>query len=228
MEASGEEAEAVARVTVAGTRGARAARIAPSMSSATLGLMVPALMLLAPSTGHGGSDRTTRITLECVVDGAPEEVFALWTSENGVRQFFCPMAHIEPRVGGRYEMIFSPDQDPDGSSYGTRGARILRLVPNRELNFEWPSFLAWADPAIPGGPPVSPELRDERPIPWVEVTFLAADRQRTMTRVQLVHHGFREGAPWLASRRYFWTAWSSVMGRLGALCSEIAERKRSP
>ncbi len=91
------------------------------------------------------------------------------------------------------------------------------MVENEFLAFEWPSFIAWQSPEG-GGPPVAPMLRSQRPIPtWVGVRFEPLEGQPNRTRVTLSHYGFQNGEIWDESRKYFWTAWPSVLGRLGSI-----------
>src|SRR3954471_22999768 len=85
--------------------------------------------------GKQKTDRT--IFLEAVIAAPPAEVFGLWTSAEGIKKFFAPDARVDATVGGRYEILFAPKKDPEGNSHGTKGARIVKLVPNKELAFEW-------------------------------------------------------------------------------------------
>jgi len=165
-----------------------------------------------------GKVRTDRaIALEKIVDAPPARVFELWTTAEGVRTFFAPDARIEPRVGGAYEVLFAPAQDPLGYSHGTTGARVLRLVPDRELAFEWITF---AGDALLGrnAPPVAPRsLRDARPIPtWVELQFEPVAGDAGKTRVTFHHYGFRHGEPWDESYAWFGRAWAGVLDQLAA------------
>ncbi len=114
--------------------------------------VVAGLLALAPQPAAGpgaapreetktlwaGKVRTDRaILLEKTVKGTPAEIFRLWTTLEGVRTFFAPDARLDPRVGGRYEIIFDPATDPEGRSRGTRGARILTFTEPRARAFEW-------------------------------------------------------------------------------------------
>jgi uncharacterized protein YndB with AHSA1/START domain len=158
------------------------------------------------------------IVVETVVNAPPTEVYALWTSPTGVTKFFAPKAEIDARAGGDYTIIFAPDHDPDGRSYGTKGARILRLDPPHALSFEWIPFTA--DAQIPGvsGPPAIPAAeRNAAPLPtWVEITFdPVGDGSRT--RIRLAHYGFRHGGKWDESYAFFQRAWTGVLNHLAAL-----------
>ena len=67
------------------------------------------------------------ILVEAVVEAPPAEVFQLWTTPAGVQKFFAADARIDPRTGGRYEIIFNPTADPEGARAGTKGAKIVCL-----------------------------------------------------------------------------------------------------
>ena len=176
--------------------------------------------------GKQKTDRT--IFLEATVDAPPAEVFRLWTSEEGIKKFFAPAARVEARVGGRYEIIFAPARDPEGNSHGTKGARILKLVPGKELAFEWITFAGDELPGYNAPPYAAPAERNTRPLPtWVELAFEPVETQPGKTRVRLAHYGFRDGEKWEKSFQWFERAWKGVLDELAASCQnrESAEAK---
>lgn len=59
-----------------------------------------------------------------------------------------PDARVDARVAGRYEIIFDLATDQDGSVRGTKGARILELVPGKKLAFEWIAFVGQEHPGL--------------------------------------------------------------------------------
>jgi uncharacterized protein YndB with AHSA1/START domain len=167
--------------------------------------------------GKVKTDRT--VELEVIVDATPAQVFALWSTAEGVRKFFAPAATIDLRSGGAYEIRFAPEADPLGYSHGTTGARVLRFVPGREISFEWITF-AGDNLLGHSAPPIAPRsLRDMRPLPtWVELSFEAVPGSPHKTRVVFHHYGFRHGEPWDASFAWFSRAWAGVLDGLAATC----------
>lgn len=151
------------------------------------------------------------VVTEKMVQGTPQEVFALWTCPDTVRTFFAPDAVIEPRVGGEYTMLFAPQQDPQGLSHGTKGARILAFEPGKRLVFEWIPFTARAIPGMPG-PPVASAAERSASMTTVELTFAAKGRGSTLVRLR--HRGFRDGALWDESHAYFARVWPMVLQSL--------------
>jgi uncharacterized protein YciI/uncharacterized protein YndB with AHSA1/START domain len=153
------------------------------------------------TTTKSRTDRT--IELDIVVNAPAADVFDLWISENGVKSFFAPGARIEPRVGGAYEIMFDPQNDPTGEQFGTRGARLLAMERGRRLAFEW------------RGKPGMDALRRE-PLPtWVELIFSPANDDAGKTKVTLRHFGFGQGAEWDEGFEYFGEkAWPHVLRQL--------------
>lgn len=172
----------------------------------------PALM-----KGKVKTDRT--VNLDAIVDASPADVYRLWTSADGVKKFFAPEARIDPKIGGGYQIIFFPSKDPEGESHGTKGARILDLVPNQKLVFEWITF-AGDDLLGKNAPPYAPPSeRNLNPLPtWVELSFEPVAGQPNQTHVKLAHYGFREGEKWERSYQWFTHAWQGVLDQLSQYC----------
>jgi uncharacterized protein YndB with AHSA1/START domain len=154
--------------------------------------IVAALLLTTDAPVPPGKERTDRtISLEVTVDAPPAEVFRLWTTSEGATKFLAPAAHIEPNVGGRYQIVFDPVGDPEGAYHGSKVGKVLRIVPDKELSFEWPM------------PPFGPELGGP-PVPtWVELEFLPAPDKTGRTRLRFAQYGFKTGGKWDA---FDWSA----------------------
>ena len=167
-----------------------------------------------------GKQKTDRsIFLEAVVAASPAEAFRLWTSAEGIGKFFAPDARIDAVTGGRYEILFAPAKDPEGNSHGTKGARILKLVPDKELAFEWITFAGDELLGRNAPPYAPPSERDVRPFPtWVELSFDAVEGQPNQTHVRFAHYGFREGEKWEQSYHWFGRAWKGVLDQMVAYC----------
>ena len=179
-----------------------------------------------PAALMRGKQKTERtIRLEATVRASPAEVFRLWTTSEGVEEFFAPAAQIEPRSGGRYSIIFAPSKDPQGDSHGTNGAHILKFVPGDELAFEWITFAGDSLLGKNAPPYAVPEMRNVKPLPtWVELSFEVVDGQPNQTHLKFAHYGFGEGELWAQSYQWFGRAWKSVLDQLVAYCDK---KKRS-
>ena len=173
-------------------------------------LIATSLVFALPTMDPPGKEKTGRaIIVERVVAASPADVFRLWTTDDGTRNFFAPDGRVEARAGGRYEMIFNPSVDPEGARAGTKGARILRIEPDRRLDFEWSV----------GVPSVSWDLKDTDFVTWVEVTLEPVPGRPDATRVRLVHEGFRTGGSWEAAYPFFQKSWRNVLDRLTEVCA---------
>jgi uncharacterized protein YndB with AHSA1/START domain len=160
------------------------------------------------------------IELEKVVNAPPPEVFKLWTSADGVKKFFAPDAHIGTRPGEEYTILFFPKEDPEGLVHGTKGARILELVSDKKLAFEWVTFAGDNLKGRNAPPYASPEIRNQVPLPtWVEMTFEEVPGAKT--KIVFRHYGFKDGELWERSQAWFKRAWSMVLDEL----AETLERK---
>ncbi len=136
------------------------------------------------------------IDKEVVVPASAEQVWAAWTTREGITSFFAPDARIEPRVGGAFEIYINPFAEP-----GQKGAddmRFMALQPPRMLSFTW------------NAPPSLPEARAQR-------TFVVVRLQpvgERETRVTLHHTGWGDGGEWDKAYAYFDRAWGNVLGNL--------------
>jgi uncharacterized protein YndB with AHSA1/START domain len=149
------------------------------------------LAAVGPAGGAVASDRILRT--EVTVAGPVDAVWAAWTTEEGIKTFFAPGAHIEPRVDGAYEIFFSPAAPP--GQRGGEGLRILAFEPPRRLSFTW------------NAPPNQPYVRAQRTV----VTIDLAPVDARHTRLRFTHAGWGEGPEWDAAYAYFDDAWSTFV-----------------
>ena len=138
------------------------------------------------------------IVKEAVVAAPVADVYAAWTTPEGIRGFFEVDAAVGLRIGGPMEFYFIPEAPPGGQ--GSEGCQILSYVPDEMLSFSW------------NAPPQFPEERARHT--WVVIDF--TDRGDGTTGVRLRHLGFGEGGNWDEIHTYFDSAWGRVMGALVA------------
>ena len=110
-------------------------------------------VVMGAAVNATAGDRVLRAEM---VLGAPlDDVWKAWASEEGVKTFFAPGAHIEPRVDGAYEIFFNPQGAP--GQRGAEGMRVLAFEPPRRLAFTW------------NAPPTLPAIRGQRTMVVVEL-----------------------------------------------------------
>ncbi len=161
------------------------------------------------------------ITLVKKVNASPDEVFAWWTTDVGVKRIMGAGAKIEPHVGGAYTIIFDPAKDPEGNSFGTNGARILKFERPGKLWLEWITFTDESKPVAEGPPAVPASVRNVRPLPtWVELEFAAVPGDTEKTWVTLNHFGFQNGKKWDETYSFFTKVWIGVLDKLAEVANE--------
>ena len=135
---------------------------------------------------------------EITVPAGLDEVWAAWTTEEGVKSFFAPGCRIVLEPDGPYEIYFNLDA-PDGQR-GGEGLRVLAVQPKKMFSFTW------------NAPPTLPEVRGQR----THVILRFYEAGAGSTRVTLRHDGWGEGGQWDEAFEYFESAWKEVvLPRLG-------------
>jgi uncharacterized protein YndB with AHSA1/START domain len=155
-------------------------------------LLATALLILATSLAVAGSgDRA--IVRSVVVSASVGDVWRAWTTTEGLASFFAPNAHVELKLGGRFELLFDA-KAPIGHQ-GSEGCQILSFVPERMLSFTW------------NAPPAFPAIRHARTFVVLQFETLPDGG----TRIDLRHAGWKEGKDWDAVFAYFDRVWPAVL-----------------
>ena len=137
------------------------------------------------------------ISSDIFIDQPLAAAWRLWTTDSGLESWLTPEAHIDLRLQGSYELFFNPK---DHSDNNTSGCRIIALIPQRLLAFEWkgPSSLA---------------VMNFNPLPtWVSVSFEAVEPNKTIMHFR--HGGWGSGAEWQAAHDWFQSVWTNVLQTL--------------
>lgn len=125
--------------------------------------------------------------------------FSYFTVAERLQLWLCARAHVEPVVGGAFELFW----ETENHEAHTKGCRITAIAPPQLLCFEWrvPSHLC--SPA-----------RDLEPPTHVAVAFIP---DGTETVVHLVHSGWPSFPPWEAARTWQVRSWAGALTRLRTL-----------
>lgn len=140
------------------------------------------------NTGSSAAGPDRAIVGEVVVDAPVSDVWATWTTEEGIKSFFAPACNIDLRVGGAFEMLFLLDAEE--GKRGGEGVTFLAIEPQKMLSFTW------------NAPPHLPEARSQ----FTHV-ILWFDDTDSGTRVTLRHDGWGDGGEWDEAYAYFVDAW---------------------
>ncbi|UCG92090.1 MAG: SRPBCC domain-containing protein [candidate division WOR-3 bacterium] len=139
------------------------------------------------------------IQLHC----ATEHAFKMFTENEHVQKWLTEVADIEPKVGGKYELFWNPE---DRENDSTIGCTITAIEPNKFLAFEWK-----------GPQHYKHFMNDADPLTHVVVFFISSrenKRSETATEVHLIHSGWRSSPEWEEARLYFEKAWNDAFDRL--------------
>ncbi len=137
--------------------------------------------------------------LKCDVNRA----FEMFTVNENLQSWLTNIADVEPRVGGRYELFWDPD---DRENNSTLGCKVTLFEENKLIAFEWkgpPQFKDFMNTAVP--------------LTHVVVFIIPCDGADHCTEVHLIHTGWGDSPEWQKAKSYFDTAWSIAFKNLEGL-----------
>lgn len=135
---------------------------------------------------------------------APATCFQLFLDTQHVASWLCKKAHIEARIGGRYELMWEPE-DPQNNS--TIGCRITAYERDRLLAFQWRSPKQFKDFANAADP-----------LTHVVVAFHGAHDETVVT---LVHSGWRSTPDWQQAAQWQHVAWDYAFRALAGYAQSM-------
>jgi len=143
------------------------------------------------------------IELNCDISRA----FELFTVNEKLESWLPEKAEVEPKVGGKYELFWDPENRETNS---TIGCKITSIKKDKFLSFEWKgperfqSFMNFCDP-----------------LTHVVVVFSASSDDPKKTTLSLFHSGWRDDPEWYKARDYFEKAWSGALANLNEKLLDI-------
>ena len=135
-----------------------------------------------------------RRELSCSVD----QTFSLFTCKKHLESWLTSEADVEPKVGGKYELFWNP-QDKHYDS--TKDCKITAIEPDQFLSFEWKGPKQYHD-----------FMNTADPLTHVVVFFIPGDRQLTI--VHLIHTGWQDTPEWEEARLWFEKSWKGAFDAL--------------
>jgi len=136
------------------------------------------------------------IIKEITLQVAIEDVWNAWTTRKGIQSFFAPECHVELKLYGIYEILFSPEAEP--GKRGAEGNMIMAVDHYKMFSFTWDA------------PPHMPHVRKQRTL--VVLKFKKMGERRT--KIFLCHTGWGDGDEWNRAFDYFSDAWEIIFKRL--------------
>jgi uncharacterized protein YndB with AHSA1/START domain len=131
--------------------------------------------------------------IDCDVNTA----FTMFTENELLENWLTVKAKIEPKIGGKYELFWEPENKNRNS---TIGCKITAIERNKYLSFDWKgpvdfqSFMNEADP-----------------LTHVIVFFSHSEKDPNKSNIHLFHIGWKNDSEWQKARNYFENAWSKAL-----------------
>jgi len=126
------------------------------------------------------------------------QAFEWFTDNEKLTSWLTELAEVEPKVGGKYELFWNPD---DKRYDSTIGCKITAIESDKLLAFEWK-----------GPKQYSAFMNSADPLTHVTVFFVPLSH--TSTEVHLVHSGWRSSAEWEEARQWFENMWTWAFSEL--------------
>lgn len=132
-----------------------------------------------------------------------EQSFKMFTVNEHLESWLTTIAEVEPRVGGKYELFWNPE---DRENDSTLGCTITAFKPGRFLSFEWK-----------GPKQYKHFMNNTDPLTHVVVFFISCNEGNSVnacTDVHVIHSGWRSSPEWEEARLWFEKAWNDALEEL--------------
>lgn len=148
------------------------------------------------------------IHLSVILKCSPHKAFEMFTIDEHLEKWLTTSANVEPKIGGRYELFWNPEDKENDS---TIGCKVLAISSDRFLSFEWK-----------GPKQFKHFMNNVRPLTNVTVLFIPF---QDSTEVHLLHTGWRDTAEWEEARQWFDKTWGNALAELNSYV--VSQRKLS-
>ncbi|MFS0862231.1 SRPBCC family protein [Fredinandcohnia sp. 179-A 10B2 NHS] len=137
------------------------------------------------------------VSSEVTINSSLDLVWYAWTISERVTEWFAPIAVVEAREGGAYELYFIPGNT---EAMNTKGCKITKLVDQKELHFTWKAPDDFKD-----------VMNNEGELTTVKVSF---ENVNGTTKLAIEHVGFKDDPAWEEAYKWHQGAWSGVLDSL--------------
>lgn len=136
------------------------------------------------------------IEFQVSIRASRQRAYRAWTDSKVLSTWFAP-AQIEARPGGMYEIYIV--RDAEYGVRGSEGCRVLSLIPNRMLTFEWSA---------------PPKFGDAYRAFRSHVTLTFERGPELTTTLRLRHYGWPFAGEFKEVRAYFEQVWPPLLERV--------------
>jgi uncharacterized protein YndB with AHSA1/START domain len=137
------------------------------------------------------------IQTDIIIQADRSLIWRAWTESDRITKWFAPEAVIEPEPGGRFELYFNPS---DKSSMNTKGCKILSILEEEKLMFEWKGPDAFAG-----------LMNNDDDLTYVTVNL---EDNPEGVRISLTHEGWGESGDWDQAKQWHMAAWDQMLSSL--------------
>ncbi len=137
------------------------------------------------------------IHTQATVEREPGRAFELFVESSLVGSWLVDRAEIEPRVGGKYDVLW----DYEHYTAGTAGCKVTGIELGKFIPFEWK-----------GPPQFQHTMNEADPLTHLVVFFIPSGE--SSTEVHLIHTGWGSSPEWEEARQWFVEAWELAFSHL--------------
>jgi len=134
-----------------------------------------------------------REELDCKINIA----FKLFTINDLLERWLTEKAEVEPKIGGKYELYWEPENRKNNS---TIGCKITGIEKNKFISFDWKGPIQFKS-----------FMNIANPLTHVIVFFTHNTNEPNKTIIHLFHTGWKKDSEWQEARNYFENAWSKAL-----------------
>ncbi|MFX1320275.1 MAG: SRPBCC domain-containing protein [Promethearchaeota archaeon] len=136
------------------------------------------------------------VEIECDIYNA----FKMFTVNKFLEAWLTEKAEVEPKIGGKYELFWVPEQREDNS---TIGCKVTGIEDNRFISFDWKGPVQFKS-----------FMNVANPLTHVIVFFSPDPKDKNKTTIHLFHTGWRNDEGWQEARHFFEKAWIKALQEL--------------
>ena len=134
------------------------------------------------------------------IDCNRETAFNMFTKNELLENWLTVKAEVDPKVGGKYELFWVPENRESNS---TIGCKITGIEKDKFISFDWK-----------GPADFESYMNSADPLTHVIVFFTQNDSDSNKTIIHLFHTGWRKDPDWQKARDYFDKAWLKALQAL--------------
>ena len=140
------------------------------------------------------------ILIKDEIDCDTYTAFNMFTLNQLLESWLTEKAEVEPKIGGKYELYWEPENRENNS---TIGCKITGIEEGKFISFDWKGPIQFKS-----------FMNNADPLTHVIVLFSSDLYDKNKTTIYLFHTGWRKDEDWQEARNYFEKAWTKALQEL--------------